>query len=218
MNKWRIKRYNGIIPFYDENGPVEWLKTKAGEVKEFNDRRDREFQAMSENLAPKTEPSDTEGFSEEILEWQRLRASWNKGSLDEEWKQWKEKFDSEREKFWVKGCVNNPDFAWEFFMTLQHYKLQWMIFYFENLGHLESNEERAREMWFASRLIEIILCKGYDRNSEILPYVNYRNAHRFQYVNSHGEQFRSRKAEVRFRKAYCLYFEWIKTHLMTWID
>jgi len=218
MSKWRKKRYSGEIPFYADNGPAEWMKKKADEVKEFNDRRDREFEAMAAESAKSTEGSASEGLSDTILEWERMKTFWNKGSQEEEWKRWKEKFAAEREKFWLEGCINNPDFVWEYFMTLQHYKLQWMIFYFENLGHLESNEERAREMRFASRLIEIILCRGYDRDSDKLPYVNYRNAHRFQYVDTHGIAFSARKAEVRFRKAYCLYFEWLKTHLMTWTD
>jgi len=210
MNNWRAKKYKRTIPFHDDNELVEWMKIKAGEVKEFD--------VISKSSYKEADASAAEELPDGMLERERMKIFRNKEIKENEWKQWREQFASEREKFWLEGCVNNPDSAWEYFMTLQHYKLQWMIFYFENLGHSESNGARAREMRFASCLIEIILCKGYDKDIEKLPYVNYRNAHRFQEVNTCGMGFGSRRAEVRFCKAYCLYFELIKTHLMTWTE
>ncbi len=207
INMNNSKHFYGTIQFYETEGLVEWIKNKAKEVREFNDRRDREFAEIEETA------DDTPDVA-----WERMQSFWNKGSQKEEWEKWRNKFSIDRNKFWADGCIDSPDYHWAFFMMLQHFKLQWMIFYFENLGHLESNEERAGEMRFASRLLEIILCKGYDYDSDQLPYVNYANAHRFQYINTHGERFDNRRAEVRFRKAYCLYFEWLKTHLMTWVD
>ena len=50
-------------------------------------------------------------------------------------------------------------------------------------------------------------------------YVNMRNKHRFRvYHKSQGMYEIDSEYEVRFRKAYCLFFRFLEYHLLGWWD
>ena len=218
MRDWTTKRFKGEIPFYNsENNIRDFFKQKAAEAEVFEKKAEEEFAALPE--IPDYDPalSDEENLKNNEADYERLKSFWNKGSQESEWDKWLEAYYKKRTEF-LNEFDGGSDFDWEFFVMNEHLKMQFMAFYFEHLGHCESNARKARDMRLAQSLLEIILGKGYDYDNDKLPYVNYRNAHRFQYVDTHGTRFYCRRAEVRFRKAYCLYFEWMKTHLLTWID
>ncbi len=207
-----------MIPFYDSKDDIrDFFKQKAAEVETFDRKTEEEFAAMPE--IPGYDPglSYEENRKNDEADWERQKSFWSKGSQKPEWDKWQDAYYAKRSEY-LKGFNGGTDYAWEFFIMNDLLKIQFVAFYFEHLGHCEGNANKAREMRLAQNLMEIIICKGYDFGSDRLPYVNYRNAHRFQHIDYRGENFACRGAEVRFRKAWCLYFEWMKTHLMTWTD
>ncbi|WP_443914320.1 hypothetical protein, partial [Phocaeicola plebeius] len=96
------------------------------------------------------------------------------------------------------------------------FKLEWMIFYWENFGHLARAEQDISRMRIATRLLDIIM----DENSDApIPYVNMKNKHRFcVYHKSQGMYEIDSEYEVRFCKAYCLFFRFLEYHLLGWWD
>lgn len=86
------------------------------------------------------------------------------------------------------------------FLSLLKFKLEWMIFYWENFGHLVRAEQDISRMRIATRLLDIIM----DEDSEVsIPYVNMRNKNRFcVYHKLQGIHEIDSENKVRFRKAY----------------
>lgn len=217
-SNWKTRRYRGPIPFYDSEDNIrDFFRQKAAEVDAFDKKTEEEFEALPEITGYDPRLSDEENHKNDEADWERRKSFWDKGSQKSEWDKWQEAYYAKRAEY-LRNFNGGTDYDWEFFIMNEHLKIQFMAFYFEHMGHCDSNKGRAREMRLAQNLLEIILCKGYNYDSDRLPYVNYRNAHRFQNVDAHGENFGCRRAEVRFRKAWCLYFEWMKSHLMTWTD
>ena len=202
---------------YDIEAVEKWMAERSAEAKAFSERAEEEMESLPE--IPEYDPflSEEENLHNDEESFRRLQQYWSKGSQENEWNAWREKFGKQRDEFWLQEASSSCDYDWEFFLGIQHFKLLWMAFYFENLGHIARNDEQAREVRLACRLLEIILAKGYDKDGQTLPYVNLRNAHRFR-IDDHGQGPRCRRAEVRFKKAYCLYFDWVKNHLLGWTD
>lgn len=65
----------------------------------------------------------------------------------------------------------NPDYDYHYFLNLLKFKLEWIIFYWENFGHLARAEQDISRMRIATRLLDIIM----DENSDApIPYVNMK--------------------------------------------
>ena len=139
-----------------------------------------------------------------------------KGLSEEEWKAYQKNIEQDRLRIWAMFMNENPDYDYHYFLNLLKFKLEWIIFYWENFGHLARAEQDISRMRIATRLLDIIM----DENSEgSIPYVNMRNKHRFRvYHKSQGMYETNSEYEVRFRKAYCLFFRFLEYHLLGWWD
>lgn len=122
----------------------------------------------------------------------------------------------DRLQIWAMFMNENPDYDYHYFLNLLKFKLEWMIFYWENFGHLARAEQDISRMRIATRLLDIIM----DENSDApIPYVNMKNKHRFRvYHKSQGMYEIDNEYEVRFSKAYCLFFSFLEYHLLGWWD
>ena len=139
-----------------------------------------------------------------------------KGLSEKEWKAYQKGIRKDRLQIWAMFMNENPDYDYHFFLNLLKFKLEWIIFYWENFGHLARAEHDISRMRIATKLLDIIM----DENSEgSIPYVNMRNKHRFRvYHKSQGMYETNSEYEVRFRKAYCLFFRFLEYHLLGWWD
>lgn len=139
-----------------------------------------------------------------------------KGLSEKEWEAYQKGIEQDRLRMWIMFMDENPDYDYHYFLNLLKFKLEWIIFYWENFGHLARAEQDISRMRIATRLLDIIM----DENSEgSIPYVNMRNKHRFRvYHKSQGMYETNSEYEVRFRKAYCLFFRFLEYHLLGWWD
>lgn len=126
-------------------------------------------------------------------------------------------------EFWKefhKSYDEDYDFAY-ILKTIQ-FKLKWMVFYWDNFAVCANGGRKSRQIKLAVKLIDIILNDGLDRHGteESLPYVNTGNKNRFyDFKIWHQPGFyRGLEQEVRFRKAYCIFFELLKQNLLNWWD
>ena len=126
---------------------------------------------------------------------------------------WSERFHfilrkglSEKEwKAYQKGIRKDRLQIWAVFMNEN-----------ENFGHLARAEHDVSRMRIATKLLDIIMNENPDAS---IPYVNMRNKHRFRvYHKSQGMYEIDSEYEVRFRKAYCLFFRFLEYHLLGWWD
>ena len=140
----------------------------------------------------------------------------HKGLPEKEWKAYQKSIRQDRLRIWAMFMNENPDYDYHYFLNLLKFKLEWIIFYWENFGHLARAEHDISRMRIATKLLDIIM----DENSETpIPYVNMRNKHRFRvYHKSQGMYEIDSEYEVRFRKAYCLFFRFLEYHLLGWWD
>ena len=177
----------------------------------------KEVQNMEESMRgnplyqKETNPiEDDETWSE------RFHFILRKGLSEEEWKAYQKNIEQDRLRIWAMFMNENPDYDYHYFLNLLKFKLEWIIFYWENFGHLARAEQDISRMRIATRLLDIIM----DENSEgSIPYVNMRNKHRFRvYHKSQGMYETNSEYEVRFRKAYCLFFRFLEYHLLGWWD
>lgn len=77
----------------------------------------------------------------------------------------------DRLQIWAMFMNENPDYDYHYFLNLLKFKLEWMIFYWENFGHLARAEQDISRMRIATRLLDIIM----DENSDApIPYVNMK--------------------------------------------
>ena len=139
-----------------------------------------------------------------------------KGLSEKEWKAYQKGIRQDRLRMWTMFMNENPDYDYHYFLNLLKFKLEWIIFYWENFGHLARAEQDVGRKRTAANLLDIIM----NENSEAsIPYVNMRNKHRFRvYHKSPGMYEVDSKHEVRFRKAYCLFFRFLEYHLLGWWD
>ena len=147
---------------------------------------------------------------------ERFHFMLRKGLSEKEWKAYQKGIRQDRLRIWAMFMNENPDYDYHYFLNLLKFKLEWIIFYWENFGHLARAEQDISRMLIATRLLDIIM----DENSEgSIPYVNMRNKHRFRvYHKSQGMYETNSEYEVRFRKAYCLFFRFLEYHLLGWWD
>ena len=139
-----------------------------------------------------------------------------KGLSEKEWKAYQQSIRQDRLRIWAMFINENPDYDYHYFLNLLKFKLEWMIFYWENFGHLARAEQDISRMRIATRLLDIIM----DENSDApIPYVNMKNKHRFRVYQKSQDMYEiDSEYEVRFCKAYCLFFRFLEYHLLGWWD
>ena len=177
----------------------------------------KEVQNMEESMRgnplyqKETNPiEDDETWSE------RFHFILRKGLSEEEWKAYQKNIEQDRLRIWAMFMNENPDYDYHYFLNLLKFKLEWIIFYWENFGHLARAEQDISRMRIVTKLLDIIMNENSDAP---IPYVNTRNKHRFcVYHKSPGMYEVDSKHEVRFRKAYCLFFRFLEYHLLGWWD
>lgn len=139
-----------------------------------------------------------------------------KGLSEKEWRVYQKGIRQDRLRIWAMYINENPDYDYHYFLNLLKFKLEWIIFYWENFGHLARAEQDISRMRIATKLLDIIMNENSDAS---IPYVNMRNKHRFRvYHKSQGMYKIDSEYEVRFRKAYCLFFRFLEYHLLGWWD
>lgn len=140
----------------------------------------------------------------------------HKGLTEKEWRAYQKDIRRDRLRIWAMFMKGNPDYDYDCFLGLLRFKLEWMIFYWEVLGHSAHAEQDICRMRTAVQLLDIIMAENADIP---VPYVNMKNKHRFRVFHKSWDIFEEdSEHEVRFRKAYCLFFKFLEYHLLGWWD
>lgn len=197
----------------------DWAKKRRKEVLAME-------KAMDENLAFEESVEIQEGDSEEEIlrkmekDTELMHLVWRKGLSEEDWAKYTGKIERDRTRIWKHFIERNADYDYHYIFDIIKFKLEWVIFYWENFGHLVRAKQDIRRMRIAIKLISIIQNNGKDTVSmEKMPYVNVRNQHRFSihYQSMRYFEFEEPQ-EVRFKKAHYLFFRFLEHHLLGWWD
>lgn len=195
------KKYTDAQSYFQD-----WAQTKKKEVQNMEE-------SMRNNPLYQKEVNpieDNETWSE------RFHFILRKGLSEKEWRVYQKGIRQDRLRIWAMYINENPDYDYHYFLNLLKFKLEWIIFYWENFGHLARAEQDISRMRIATKLLDIIMNENSDAS---IPYVNMRNKHRFRvYHKSQGMYKIDSEYEVRFRKAYCLFFRFLEYHLLGWWD
>ena len=195
------KKYTDAQSYFQD-----WAQTKKKEVQNMEE-------SMRKNPLYQKEVNpieDNETWSE------RFHFILRKGLSEKEWRVYQKGIRQDRLRIWAMYINENPDYDYHYFLNLLKFKLEWIIFYWENFGHLARAEQDISRMRIATKLLDIIMNENSDAS---IPYVNMRNKHRFRvYHKSQGMYEIDSEYEVRFRKAYCLFFRFLEYHLLGWWD
>ena len=195
------KKYTDAQSYFQD-----WAQTKKKEVQNMEG-------SMRKNPLYQKEVNpieDNETWSE------RFHFILRKGLSEKEWRVYQKGIRQDRLRIWAMYINENPDYDYHYFLNLLKFKLEWIIFYWENFGHLARAEQDISRMRIATKLLDIIMNENSDAS---IPYVNMRNKHRFRvYHKSQGMYKIDSEYEVRFRKAYCLFFRFLEYHLLGWWD
>ena len=195
------KKYTDAQSYFQD-----WAQTKKKEVQNMEE-------SMRKNPLYQKEVNpieDNETCSE------RFHFILRKGLSEKEWRVYQKGIRQDRLRIWAMYINENPDYDYHYFLNLLKFKLEWIIFYRENFGHLARAEQDISRMRIATKLLDIIMNENSDAS---IPYVNMRNKHRFRvYHKSQGMYKIDSEYEVRFRKAYCLFFRFLEYHLLGWWD
>ena len=193
------KKYTDAQSYFQD-----WAQTKKKEVQNMEE-------SMRKNPLYQKEVNpieDNETWSE------RFHFILRKGLSEKEWRVYQKGIRQDRLRIWAMYINENPDYDYHYFLNLLKFKLEWIIFYWENFGHLARAEQDISRMRIATKLLDIIMNENSDAS---IPYVNMRNKHRFRvYHKSQGMYKIDSEYEVRFRKAYCLFFRFLEYHLLGW--
>ena len=195
------KKYTDAQSYFQD-----WAQVKKKEVQDM-EKSMRENPLYQKEVNPM---DDYETCSE------RFHFILRKGLSEKEWKAYQKSIGQDRLRIWAMFMNENPDYDYHYFLNLLKFKLEWIIFYWENFGHLARAEQDISRMRIATKLLDIIM----DENSETpIPYVNMRNKHRFRVYHKSQDIYEiDSELEVRFRKAYCLFFRFLEYHLLGWWD
>lgn len=184
----------------------DWAQAKRKEVQDM-EKSMRENPLYQKEVNPM---DDDETWSE------RFHFILRKGLSEKEWKAYQKGIRKDRLQIWAMFMNENPDYDYHYFLNLLKFKLEWIIFYWDNFAHLARAEHDISRMRIATKLLDIIMNENPDTP---IPYVNMRNKYRFRvYYKLQGIYEIDSEYEVRFRKAYCLFFRFLEYHLLGWWD
>ena len=205
-----------------EGRVAKWMKAQSRKMNTWERQCEKKIDAMPELVEPDYQGPEEliEAFEKE--EERRNDLYMRKGRSKEEWKAYRTELYRQEQKFWKEYHAGiDEDFDNAYILKILHFKLRWMVFYWDNFGHCMNGWHVSRQMKLAMRLIEIILNDGFDTYKKTkLPYVNVRNKDRFYGFKDWHQPcyYEGIKQEVRFRKAYCLFFNLLKQNLLSWWD
>ena len=176
----------------------------------------------------KDEPSDTpkhpndetpEEFEARMArEGQELHLFLRHGMSQEDWSEYGRLEDKRKMRLWLDFIGGNEDYDWEYLLKLIQFKIDRFADYWGRFALVENSEYRRKRMQLASRLLQIVLKSGNESGDyDKFPYrVNMHNRKRFKvYHNPYAHNPRN-KQEVRFNKAYCLFFKLLQENLLSW--
>lgn len=209
---------------YDIDSP-EWQwrdnKEKHGAQRLFSleAQWQRKMAALRATPRPETSevPEETT-IEEDVAE---LEKAFRHDMSKEDWKAFKELIHRQKVAKWqafIGNVMDDYDYS-EIFILLQ-FKIDRMVDYWRQFSHLANGDRIRSQMEQASRLLQIIINHGTeDRYHNELPqYVNLRNEDRFEVrYCTHGFLLGKRQ-EVRYRKAYCLFFKLLQENILNWWD
>lgn len=139
----------------------------------------------------------------------------------EDWKAFQRLIYRQKVAKWqafIGNVMDDYDYS-EIFILLQ-FKIDRMVDYWRQFSHLANGDRIRSQMELASRLLQIIIREGNETpDIEVLPqYVNLRNKARFEVRNCGKSFYLGERQQVRFCKAYCLFFKLLQENILTWWD
>ena len=137
----------------------DWAQAKKKEVQDM-EKSMRENPLYQEEVNPM---DDDDSWSE------RFHFILRKGLSEKEWKAYQKGIRKDRLRIWAMFMNENPDYDYHYFLNLLKFKLEWVIFYWENFGHLARAEHDISRMRIATKLLDIIMNENPDAP---IPYVN----------------------------------------------
>lgn len=75
-------------------------------------------------------------MNDEEAWYERFHFILRKGLSEKEWKAYRKSINQDRLRMWTMFMDGNPDYDYLYFLSMLKFKLEWMIFYWENFGHL----------------------------------------------------------------------------------
>ena len=140
------------------------------------------------------------------------------GMSREDWSEYGRLEDKRKMRLWLDFLGGNEDFDWEYLLQLLQFKIDRFADYWGRFVHDENSRYYRKRMQLASRLLQIVLKRGNESGDyDKFPYrVNLRNKERFKVYHNPYAQNPRNKQEVRFNKAYCLFFKLLQENLLSW--
>ena len=176
----------------------------------------------------KDEPSDTpdhqndetpEEFEARMArESQELHLFLRHGMSEEDWSEYSRLENKRKMRLWLDFIGGNEDYDWEYLLQLLQFKIDRFADYWGRFALVENSEYYRKRMQLASRLLQIVLNRGNESGDyDKFPYrVNIRNKERFKVYHNPYAHNPCNKQEVRFNKAYCLFFKLLQKNLLSW--
>lgn len=192
----------------------DWAKKRRKEVLAME-------KAMDENPAFEESVEIQEGDSEEEIQRKMEKESelmhlyWRKGLSVEDWTKYRDKINRDRTRIWKHFIERNADYDYHYIFDIIKFKLEWVIFYWENFSHVRRAERDIGRMRIAVKLIEILQSNVLGNVSIKLPYVNMRNQYRFSVYPPFDFEG---PLVIRYKKAHHLFFRFLEHHLLGWWD
>lgn len=153
-------------------------------------------------------------------EGQQLHLFLRHGMSKEDWSEYGRLENKRKMRLWLDFIGGNEDFDYHWLLLVLQFKINRMVDYWRRFSHLANGDYIRAQMELAVRLIDIVLKDGNEcGDDEKFPYrVNIRNKHRFSVRFHHTHYMHGEKQQVRFCKAYCLFFKLMQENLMHWWD
>ena len=153
-------------------------------------------------------------------EGQQLNLFLRHGMSENDWHAYQRLTRKRTLRLWLDFLGGNEDYDWEYLLQLLQFKLNRMVDYWRRFSHLANGDYIRRQMELASRLTDIVLNDGNDSGDyDKFSYrVNLRNKHRFSVRFHHNYYPHGEMQQVRFCKAYYLFFKLMQENLMHWWD
>ena len=198
----------------------EWLLTD-------NPREDARFEKLQRlddewrqrreaRLEPQEVSDDTVmDINEECKE---LHRQFRHEMSEKEWSDYQKLLHKRKMRMWLDFLGGNEDFDWKYLLQLLQFKIDRFADYWGRFALVENSEYYRKRMQLASRLLQIVLNRGNESGDyDKFPYrVNIRNKERFKVYHNPYAHNPCNKQDVRFNKAYCLFFKLLQKDLLSW--
>ena len=151
-------------------------------------------------------------------EIQQLNLFLRHGMSKEDWSEYCRLENKRKMRLWLDFIGGNEDYDWEYLLQLLQFKIDRFADYWGRFALVKNSEYYRKRMQLASRLLQIVLNRGNESGDyDKFPYrVNIRNKERFKVYHNPYAHNPCNKQEVRFNKAYCLFFRLLQENLLSW--